>query len=113
MMLTSCTFSSYTLHCTVLILYYFTGGDKAKSVEFRARLREIAEMITMMDITVISSIWNIALCNNGISPNFYPDDKAPNKAIIELYYDYEKLNAFVELCAEKIKAFLKFSPESI
>ncbi len=36
----------------------------------------------------------------------------PNEAMIELCDD-EKFNEFVELCTEKIKAFLDFSPEDI
>ena len=93
------------------VSYYFTGGDKAKPVEFRARLKEYRGDDHNDDYNSVFFYWEYCRLYNGISPNFYPNDKATNKAIIELCDD-EKFSAFVELCAEKIKAFLEFSPEN-
>ena len=92
------------------VSYLFIGGDKAKPVEFRARLREYRGDDYNGEYNRDFFYWEYCRLYNGISPNFYPDD--PNKAMIELCDD-EKFSAFVEVCAEKIKAFLEFSPESI
>lgn len=92
------------------VSYLFIGGDKAKPVEFRARLREYRGDDYNDEYNRDFFYWEYCRLYNGISPNFYPDD--PNKAMIELCDD-EKFSAFVEVCAEKIKAFLEFSPESI
>ncbi len=95
--------------CTVDSETY--GGDKAKPVEFRARLKEYRGDDYNDDYNSVFFYWEYCRLYNGISPNFYPNDKAPNKAIIELCDDV-KFNEFVTLCAEKIKAFLDFSPEN-
>lgn len=92
------------------VSYYFTGGDKAKPIEFLARLKEYRgdECIAKSEGSFFG--WEYCQLSNGASPNFYPDN--PNEAMIELCDD-EKFNEFVGLCAGKIKAFLDFSPEDI
>lgn len=105
------------------VSYFLTGGDKAKTVDFLARLKEDRgfdfleklkedrgdDCIAKCDGDFFG--WEICRRLNGRdSPNFYPDD--PNEAMIELCCDDEKFNDFVELSAVKIREFLEFSPEN-
>ena len=91
------------------ISYYFTGGDKAKPVDFLARLKESRGddyNNEYYDKEPEFFYWEHCCLSNGDSPNFFPDN--PNEAMIELCDD-EKFNDLVVHCAEKIKAFLEFS----
>ena len=96
------------------VSYLFTGGDKAKP-DFLARLKEYRgnyyndEYNSKYPEYPEFFYWEHCRLDNGDSPNFFPDN--PNEAMIELCDD-EKFKEFVKLCAEKIKAFLDFSPEN-
>lgn len=91
------------------VSYLFTVRDKAKFVNFLAGLEEYHGDDCSDKFGGNFFGWEYCRMNNGVSPNFYPDD--PNEAMIELCDD-EKFHDFVKLCAEKIKAFLEFSPEN-
>ena len=83
--------------------------DKAKLVDFLAELKEYRGDDCTTEHEGAFFGWESFCLTNGASPNFYPDNS--NEAMIELCGD-EKFNEFVKLCAEKIKAFLDFSPEN-
>ena len=92
------------------VSYFFTGGDKAQPTNFLERLEEYRGNYYHDEYGRRYPeffYWEHCCLDNGDSPNFFPDN--PNEAMIELCDD-EKFKEFVKLCAEKIKAFLEFSP---
>ena len=87
------------------VSYYVTGDDKTLLDEFVSKLLESHGKVERYYNFLY---WEFCCVDSNESPNLYGTN--PNEATFELC-DPERFDSFVEVCAEKIKEFLKFPPE--
>ena len=91
------------------VSYYVTGDDTTSLEEFVEKLKESrGKKFNSGSLDGKFLYWEYCDVGGKGSPNLY--GKNPNEATFELC-DPIKFESFVEVCAEKIKDFLEFSPE--